>query len=198
MTAWRNLKWCVIGLPLLSGCTLYSHVFRNLYYEPKLHFGETAIKHDLKRQAKEYWADYVAAHPTECFSKYFFDGFVTGFSDYLDSGGNGDPPAMPPLRYRSSNKYFSPEGFQAIEDFFAGFRVGARIAIDSGIRDTLVVPILLPVTPPKPAPAIAQTDKETLPMPKSAAGSEGEAKPADPPKNDEPKAAEKPKTIDGK
>ena len=166
--------WLLSGVPAVSGCGLYHNAVHNFHYESQLAHNDYSLKHDLRTQAHEFWRDYKALHPNECFSAYFADGFLDGFVDYLDNGGNGDPPATPPPSYRK-NKYLTPEGYAAIEDYFAGFRLGSRIAIDSGIRDTLVVPVLIPLGTPaaasrsagkyaEAAPAKAAT--EILPLPK--------------------------------
>ena len=168
--------WLLTGVPAITGCGIYGNALHNLRYESQLSHNDRSLKHDLRSQAHEFWRDYKALHPAECFSAYFEDGFIDGFADYLDNGGNGEPPATPPPRYRR-NKYLTPEGYAAIEDYFAGFRLGTRIAIDSGIRDTLVVPVLIPLgIPPAPgraayktaatAPATVAESVETLPAPK--------------------------------
>ncbi|QVL31162.1 hypothetical protein KIH39_20275 [Telmatocola sphagniphila] len=139
--AWFYL---LAGLPAASGCSLYQSGLYNLGNEPKMTWSSHHLTHDIQKQARITWGEYVQAHPGECFSRYFEDGFLDGYVDYLDNGGTGEPPAMPPQRYRK-NKFMTPEGYSAIEDYFAGFRLGSRIAIASGIRDTLVVPILIPL-----------------------------------------------------
>jgi hypothetical protein len=167
MKVWHDWKTWLFCLPVAAasgGCSMVKYSVSNLHYEPSIHHWEHQIKHDLRSQARETYKDYLAAHPEECFSAYFKDGFIDGFSDYLNYGGQGEPPAMPPSKYRK-NKYLTPEGYAALEDYFSGFRLGARIAMDSGIRETLVVPILVPVV----APPVRQTPApppETLPVPK--------------------------------
>lgn len=189
MMARHRWKTLMLLAPLLGGgCTLYSAALHNLHNEPSLYHNQIKLRHNLKSQAKETWKDYAAAHPGECFSKFFEDGFEDGFADYLDNGGSGEPPAMPPLRYRQRNKFLTPAGFSALEDYFSGFRLGARIAMDSGLRDTLVAPILVPADDSvrsygrssraaKAAVPAKAAELETLPEPKSdAAGAPGPEK----------------------
>jgi hypothetical protein len=69
----------------------------------------------------------------------FERGFKDGFADYLDFGGIGEPPPLPPRTYWK-NRYQSPAGYAAVEDWFAGFRQGAADAEASGWRNYATVP----------------------------------------------------------
>jgi hypothetical protein len=97
---------------------------------------------------------------------------VAGFVDYLDANGTGEPPAAPPKRYDRS-RYETPAGQRAIEDWFAGFRHGARAAQASGYRPAVVLPLALPprhVRDPYPLalPSVPdeQSPAEPLPSPR--------------------------------
>ena len=57
----------------------------------------------------------------------------------VDFGGCGEPPPVPPRRYWK-NAYQTPQGHQAIQDWFAGFRNGASDAEASGWRHFATVP----------------------------------------------------------
>ena len=82
----------------------------------------------FRATAEQAWLKVVAADPTRPYPADFVDGFEDGFVDYLDAGGPGDPPAVPPWRYRR-RKYETLEGRQAILAWQAGFRYGAAVGI---------------------------------------------------------------------
>ncbi len=115
------------------------------------------------RRAKEAWQEAQAACPDQAFSKDYGEGFVAGFRDYLDAGGNGEPPPVPPFRYRLA-RYDSPEGHQAIEDWYAGFRHGVAAARASGLRELNVIPLSAP-----PVDAVADAQPPAGPGPGPAA-----------------------------
>jgi len=87
-------------------------------------------------------------------------GFKEGFADFLDFGGSGEPPAIPPRRYWK-NRYQTPLGSQAVQDWFAGFRQGTAEAQASGCREYATVPTPLssdgapPLTSAEPVPTPA-------------------------------------------
>jgi hypothetical protein len=102
------------------------------------------------------------------YSVHFARGFKDGYADYLYAGGTGDPPVAPPWRYRKVT-YETPQGVQAVEDWFAGFRQGAYAAYTTGYRQFVVVPAAVSGMPgwyasQGAAPQQASTEA-TLPMP---------------------------------
>lgn len=94
------------------------------------------------------------------------------------SGGYTEYPVCattPPERYQRK-RYTSPEGCQAIEEWFAGFRHGAATAMASGLRNLQLVPVQCPPVfsaddgaPPaattRPAGATAPAKESPPPMP---------------------------------
>jgi hypothetical protein len=140
---WRYLL-IATSLSLMPGCLLTYYIANNLINEPTqaIHNAEICLK--TRKLGKSAYKEFIAQHPEWAESDDFEDGFVDGFGDYLDRGGNGSPPAVPPKKYQR-NKYFNPEGYQAIDRYFAGFVAGTRTAQESGLRDTLIVPILVPL-----------------------------------------------------
>jgi hypothetical protein len=86
------------------------------------------------------------------YSRDYARGFLKGFEDYVYAGGNGLPPPVPPPRYWGIY-YQTPEGHQAIEDWFAGFRHGTEAARDSGYREQVLVPLSRPIIEPEDFPA---------------------------------------------
>lgn len=65
-------------------------------------------------------------------------GFEDGFVDYVMYGGVGNPPSLPPRRYWRA-KYQNGSGYQAIQDWYSGFRQGAAVAQASGYRDCVIM-----------------------------------------------------------
>jgi hypothetical protein len=108
-------------------------------------------------RAKEAWREAQAACPDQSYSRDYACGFKAGFRDYLDAGGSGDPPAVPPFRYRLSD-YDSPGGHQAVEDWYAGFRHGSTAARASGFRELNLVPLSAP-----PVDAVAHEQNRIAP-----------------------------------
>jgi hypothetical protein len=77
------------------------------------------------------------------YSDDFAWGFKRGYMDYLDNGGTGQPPPLPPRRYWKL-KYQTPEGYRCIQEWFSGFQQGVEVAKASGFREYSVVPVISP------------------------------------------------------
>jgi hypothetical protein len=99
----------------------------------------------LRSHAKEAF-DQRIAESGSAFSKPFYEGFLEGFIDYVEAGGTGEPPYLPPFRYRLS-EHRTTEGHAAIQDWYAGFRQGAAAARASGLRELNCVPLPGPAVP---------------------------------------------------
>jgi hypothetical protein len=155
-------KLLAVALCLCAGCSIYSNAAHNLFREPCDYLQGRILSHALRKQAQDAWRAFAAEHPEWCHNDDFEAGFVDGFADYLDNGGKGAPPAIPPKRYRK-NKYLNPEGFEAIDLYFSGFAAGSRVAKESGRRDTLVVPVLVPI--PADPPPTARPEPGPSPRP---------------------------------
>lgn len=136
-----------------SGCTLARNAVHNLANETVAHWDEKKLSRQLRAEAEAAWAVYCP-QAGGALSEDFAAGFRDGYADFLESGGNGSPPAVPPLRYRRSG-YLNPEGHARIRDYFAGFKVGADTAAASGHREYLTVPVLLSdEAPPATLPGV--------------------------------------------
>ena len=118
-------------------------------------------------------------------------------------------PPVPPHRYRRKD-YMTPQGYQAIEEWFMGFRHGSSTALASGLRQLVVIPVADPPVVfgrtgnPTPAPGQAllpggNTEQpqtlpppagETLPAPRTVPP--GEVGPPPPPARPMPPAAPPP------
>jgi hypothetical protein len=149
------MRWKWVALagalgPAAVGCNLYRNAARNLVNEPLTVCTQRGILHRLHKEANAAWRQVRADYPRRAFTAEFRDGFVDGYVDYLDRGGNGSVPAVPPTKYARHLKYYSEEGQCLLKDYFLGFRYGQEIAIATGKRQFLTVPVLLPVQPEGP------------------------------------------------
>jgi hypothetical protein len=162
------------------GCSGYFRsIERNFTILPLQGFEESRLKHRNHDLAEEAWRHVTETSPN-VYSSEFGDGFVDGYADYLNQGGNCDPPAVPPFRYRTL-KYQTPEGVAAINQWFEGFRQGSLMAKASGLRELQLVqlsappinavepsynqPIALPPTPEQPPVPPRQLPPEPIPVP---------------------------------
>lgn len=164
----RRAFW-IIALSLLSpGCQLVLNTTRDLSYEFCLGVDETVECSRNRHLAEQAWDEVREAIAAPAFSVDYARGFKDGYADYLTAGGSGDPPSLPPRCYWKAI-YQTPEGKQATDDWFTGFRHGAWQAKSSGLRRVFVVPSSLPPPPPAPiaigAPALPPAD-EVLPSPR--------------------------------
>jgi hypothetical protein len=123
-----------------SGCGLTSNALHNLVNEPVQYVNEVCLTKKIRSLGKDAWSEYQQLDPENANSKHFAEGFVDGFSDYLENGGSGSPPAVPPPQYRR-HKYLTPDGIQAVNEYLHGFVTGADAARGSGIRDTLATTV---------------------------------------------------------
>jgi hypothetical protein len=160
-----------------AGCSGFVRsIERNFTVLPLQGFDECRMKCRNHLRAVEAW-DMLEESSPEHYTPDFADGFVAGYADYLDNGGNGDPPAIPPFRYRTV-KYQTPDGVEAINQWYAGWRHGTLMAKASGMRELEVIPLSAPpinavppdndvpgtLSPPQPLPP-----PEQLPNPRPIA-----------------------------
>jgi hypothetical protein len=139
------LRLLVVCAPLLcmSGCSWLPWFGRNIVGTPLEVVERCCFDTKMYLRAHQAWRDTVASCPEKRFSSAYADGFCHGFVDYVRRGGNGEPPAIPPMCYRYPIVR-TPEQQQAIEDWFAGFRHGAAVALDQGWRNGVIIPISRP------------------------------------------------------
>jgi len=147
---WKTVALAGAVVPTLGGCSILENTTRNAINEPHLVTSLLSLEYDLRKQAKEAWQQVRAEYPRRAFTAEFRDGFLDGYVDYLDRGGNGSLPAVPPAKYIRQKKYFTEEGHCLLKDYFLGFKYGQEIAIATGKRQFLTVPVLLPQEPTGP------------------------------------------------
>jgi hypothetical protein len=138
----KRLAWAACLAPVLSGCNIFYYAAKNTLNEPVELCDQLSRTHHLRKQAKECWQEVRKQYPRKAFTPEFRDGFIDGYVDYLDRGGNAVLPAVPPKRY-TRNDYLTAEGHDRIRDYFLGFKYGLDVALATGQRQFLTVPVLL-------------------------------------------------------
>ena len=171
---WKRVVWLGCLAPVLGGCHSAYHPPHDLVADAHVAHSESQIERHIHRNAREAWLAVRCQYPGRAFTAEFADGFVDGYTDYLDRGGDGQPPAVPPPRYTRHPKYFTPEGHALIQDYFLGFKYGTDVAVATGQRQYLTVPVLIPepttdavvAVPAVPAgPAIPPSKSSDSPAP---------------------------------
>src|SRR4051794_10282285 len=139
---WNRLT-ALVGVLPLCGCTLVSRAVYNVEYDKTLRADLRERSAEHRRLAEEAWVGAWAAGGGAAPDPGFAEGFVDGFADYLDHGGPGGPPAVPPNQYRFGAA-LSPEGHRSAARYADGFAAGAAAARASGLRVNSLVPVFLP------------------------------------------------------
>jgi hypothetical protein len=127
---------CALG----SGCNVAVNFARDTVFEAKRVTDECCERIRNRSVANAAWDDFQKCAPKGSYSAHYARGFKDGFADYLYAGGNGDqPPTLPECYW--GVRYQTPEGYQAIQDWFAGYPQGMAAAQQSGLRELVVFPI---------------------------------------------------------
>lgn len=167
---WKAVAVALCSVPVLAGCG----AVRNLTNETRLAHAQRAIEHDLRSEARAAWQTVRAQNDRRAFTEEFYDGFLDGYVDYLDRGGAAQPPAAPPMKYVREKRYYSEQGHCLINDYYLGFKYGAEVAVASGRRRFLTVPVALAdpncdpaALPPGPpaVPTVPKKPKSDDPLP---------------------------------
>jgi len=151
------------------GCSIIENAARTLVIEP-IHYCAHSDKylshHRHQRMAEMTWKSIEQAKPRGMYSADYAFGFRDGFADYLDAGP-GNMPTLPPRRYWKG-RYQTPEGHQAILDWYDGFGHGAQVAAAGGYRQFITLPSVfsfVPMADLHPLPPVFEAVPETLPTP---------------------------------
>jgi hypothetical protein len=133
----------LLGLSILcSGCALVDDATRNVCLSlttPVEMHREVARN---RKWAEIAWAEVCRSSGPRGACEDYAQGFKDGYAEYLLRGGDGEPPLVAPQHYRHV-RYQNPQGFQAIESWFAGYRHGAAVARDTGARRWITGPSAL-------------------------------------------------------
>jgi hypothetical protein len=132
---------CFLTSSATGGWDLFTNSFRNAIHNTVRCIDDAVLTLRNYHQAEEAWDLLSTCSPGRRYSADFEEGFKAGFIDYLDAGGNGQPPAVPPLRYQLCA---DDAAQHAAQDWFTGFRLGASVA--SGLREASLVSLADPST----------------------------------------------------
>ena len=172
----RRTAWALLALvPTGVGCRFTDNAWHTIIVEPAQYPAYWEHKRSLARfraTANEALEQERATAKAECddyvhepFSPAYERGFVDGFVDYLEAGGDGNPPPLPPRKLWNVD-YQSPDGYIVAREWFNGFRHGAAVARNSGLRELVIVPLSDAVAgPPTPYP-VGPDSSVALPRPK--------------------------------
>lgn len=141
----KRLIYCVLApcfVMCVSGCTWIPYAIDNVSSAIGGYYHEQRFLREAEDLADTVWnevgvGDLACKRCTE-----FERGFKTGFVEYLDANGDGSPPAVPPRRLRH-HVLRSDREQRDIDDWFAGYRLGAQVAAQGGYRQRIVIPISL-------------------------------------------------------
>jgi hypothetical protein len=170
----RLATWAIaLGVLGNAGCGLVAnatHTFSSRVHEA---FDEVREKKRNAAWAEQAWANAAGAAHGQPFSEDHEFGFKAGFICYVTYGGNGEPPPLPPEKYRSVH-YQTPQGYRAIEEWFEGYRHGVAVVKEGGYRDLVTGPSSLhakafPPAPVPTAPPPAPLPSPPIPLPSSPA-----------------------------
>lgn len=136
-----GLSWLLACLIVAScGCVSTHDAMKVMIFQPrKFHeYKQSQILAEKSIQfAETAWLEMYGGRAT---SPDFQRGFIEGYADFIQFGGNGNPPALPPRDYWQE-EYQNPQGQVAINEWFAGFREGAHAARASGLRSQVTIPV---------------------------------------------------------
>lgn len=130
----------VLALALLvPGCSLFYWGFDATTYECQYLHNYCAAQRRHVAMARCALAEVRRTRGKSCSSPDYARGFIYGYADYLQMGGTGAPPPVPPSRYWK-DRYSTPEGQREMELWYAGYRDGVATACQSGWREYEIVP----------------------------------------------------------
>jgi hypothetical protein len=167
---------CILGIcALVAGCSPIASGVRTMILEPLEYCtnGDAICSRvRYRRLAEAAWDEIAKANPELGRKSDYAVGFKDGYADYLFEGGAAAPPPLPPRHYWKE-KYRTPQGQEAIADWFAGYQSGAAAAQGSGLRDVIVIPTwgppmtMPPDSGPLPAGKAPEPEpSEALPSPR--------------------------------
>jgi hypothetical protein len=125
------------------GCSIYGPTARNTLYETHLIKDQTGEYLRNCCLANSAWSDVQKSDSTLLHSDDYEQGFKAGFKAYLEYGSNAGVPPIPPKPYWWMD-HQGPEEFAHVQDWHAGFVHGMQAARESGYREMIAVPSLVP------------------------------------------------------
>jgi hypothetical protein len=129
---WTGAAACI----LLAGCTPCDLVCRTVRWEPSAFWWKSdreRSRDTYRLWANEAWRQEGLGCAAGGSTPDYEAGFKDGFVDYVFAGGTGEPPPVPPRTFWNMDLRL-PEGRERANQWFAGYRHGARVARESGYR----------------------------------------------------------------
>lgn len=123
----------------LPGCSFVYYGARNIMVVPARAVDEQLTRVSLKKEARKAWQNIENEHGKKAFCDDYRKGFLAGYQSYVDAGGNGLAPPVPPIHYQKL-RYENPAGTEAAHQWFAGYEHGSMAARTTGRRDYRIVP----------------------------------------------------------
>ena len=139
----------VLCLPVCGCGSLVKNGFQTMIAEPWKFCNNKDIartKSQNRRLARDAWKEIEKEFPGRAVSADHAKGFREGFANFLDYGGSGLPPVLPPRRHWRTKQRSSAHRL-ATEEWFDGFAHGTTVARQSGLRELVIVPASLCLTP---------------------------------------------------
>lgn len=132
---------------LLTGCTWIPYAMRNVTNAPLGVVADYRYRAQACALARRALEECAGSH---AYSSPYRHGFEAGFIYQTQRDGTGEPPALPPCRYRYP-VLKTPEQHQQIMDWHAGFRHGAEVSKAGRWHERILIPVDQPtrVTPPR-------------------------------------------------
>src|SRR5262249_277124 len=116
--------------------------------------------------AETAWERVQHDDPGHPYTEDYAQGFKDGFVSYMARGGTGEPPFLPPPKYRSLRNQ-TAAGYQAAEDWFAGYRPALALVRARGYGRGVTGAPILDCPGPAPAPAPVAPPPGLAPVPPS-------------------------------
>ena len=133
------LLWCVFST---GCCRVLGLAYRTTIAEPRAYCVNSDKRESLElysHWADEAWREQAEACAMAVEQPDYAAGFHDGFVDYVYAGGSGEPPPVPPRIFWNASLR-TAEGKLRANQWFDGYREGARIAREAGYRDKAIVP----------------------------------------------------------
>lgn len=138
-----RLTLFVLALTIVSpGCALIKDGVRGVRTDISDCMDDARERKRNWKCAEGTWEQIRTTDP-HAYSPDYAQGFKEGFAEYLYSGKE-DAPAVAPAHYRRFS-YQTPQGYRAIEDWFAGYRCGVAAATETGYRRLVTAPVSAPL-----------------------------------------------------
>jgi hypothetical protein len=143
VTCLRRLRWfpllaCLIAAS--SGCSLAVNCARDTVFEVRRVTDDCCERVHNRMLANAAWEEVQKSCPQGSASADYASGFKDGYASYLYEGGTDETLPTLPGRYFGV-RYQTPEGYQSIQDWFAGYHEGVIAARESGQRDLVIFPV---------------------------------------------------------